>query len=124
MLRDIMIGSSATWDPGTNIISDQYIDFGVPGVVVILFAIGLFAKAIRNYVARDPSDAHRVVMYLLTLALFAELPILDVGIPARMLAWTLMFSVLTGALSRHLTSDWKGASSARRIWRARSSPTK
>lgn len=124
MLRDIMIGPSATWDPGTNIISDQYIDFGVPGVVVILFAIGLFAKAIRNYVARDPSDAHRVVMYLLTLALFAELPILNVGISARTLAWALMFSVLTGARSRHLTSDWKGASSARRIWRARSSPIK
>ena len=47
-------GPWATWDPGTNVISDPYIDFGVPGVVVILFAIGLFAKAIRNYVARDP----------------------------------------------------------------------
>jgi hypothetical protein len=62
MLRDVMIGPWATWDPGTNIISHPYIDFGVPGVVVMLFAIGLLAKAIRNYVARDPYDAHRMVM--------------------------------------------------------------
>ncbi|WP_029116615.1 O-antigen polysaccharide polymerase Wzy, partial [Mycobacterium sp. URHB0044] len=101
MLRDSMIGPLATWDPGTNVISDQYIDFGVLGVVVILFAFGLIAKAIRNYVAREPSEAHRVVVYLLALALFAEAPILNIGIPARMLAWALMFIALTGAFSRH-----------------------
>ena len=44
MLRDIMISPGSTWDPGTNVISDPYIDFGVPGVVVILFAIGLFGE--------------------------------------------------------------------------------
>src|SRR6478672_9056578 len=74
MLRDIMISPWSSWDPGTNVISDPYIDFGVPGVVLILFAIGLTAKAIRNYVARDPYDPHRVVMYLLTMSLVALLP--------------------------------------------------
>jgi oligosaccharide repeat unit polymerase len=98
MLRDVMIGPWALWDPGTNVISDPYIDFGVPGVVVILFAIGLFAKAMRNYVARDPSKAHRVVMYLLATALFAELPILNIGVSVRILAWALIFSVLVRAI--------------------------
>lgn len=98
LLRDIMIGTWSTWDPGTNVISDPYIDFGVPGVVVMLFAIGLTAKAMRNYVARDPYDAHRVVMYLLTMALFAELPRYTTDVSLRVLAWALIFSIVTRAV--------------------------
>jgi hypothetical protein len=105
MLRDVVIGTWSTWDPGTNVISDSYIDFGVPGVVVVLFAIGLSAKAIRNYVARDPYDAHRVVMYLLTMALFAELPRYTTDVSVRLLAWALIFSMLTRAVIRRFRSQ-------------------
>ena len=104
MLRDIMVSPWSSWDPGTNVISDPYIDFGVPGVVLILFAIGLTAKAIRNYVARDPYDAHRVVMYLLTMSLFALLPRFATDISVRLLAWALIFSLLTRAVSRRRRS--------------------
>jgi hypothetical protein len=102
MLSDFMIGPWATWGPGSNIISDSYIDFGVPGVVVVLFVIGLSAKAIRNYVARDPYDAHRVVMYLLTMALFALLPRYAPDTALRILAWALIYSLLVGEISRWL----------------------
>src|SRR6478752_1290002 len=74
MLGDIMLPASADYEPGTNVISDAYIDFGVAGVVVLLFAVGWLAKAMRNSVARNPGDPHRVVMYLLTMAMLAELP--------------------------------------------------
>lgn len=106
LLSDIMIGPWATWGPGSNIISDSYIDFGVPGVVLVLFAIGLSAKAIRNYVARDPYNAHRVVMYLLTMALFALLPRYAPDTALRIMAWALIFSMLMAAISRRLrTAD-------------------
>jgi hypothetical protein len=104
MLGDIMIGGHASWNPGTNVISDSYIDFGVPGVVVILFAIGLFANAIRNYVARDPYDAHRLVMYLLTMASFAELPRYAIDLPVRLLVWAFILSILIGAMTERLRS--------------------
>jgi hypothetical protein len=94
LLGDIMLPAEATYEPGTNVISDSYIDFGMPGVVVLLCVIGLIAKAMRNYVARDPYDAHRVVMYLLTMALWAELPRYAVELPARVLTWALVFSTL------------------------------
>jgi hypothetical protein len=99
ILGDIMLPTAAKYEPGTNVISDSYIDFGVLGVVVILFGIGFFAKAIRNYVARDPNDAHRVVMYLLTMALLAELPRYAIEVPARTLAWALIFSAIVGAVA-------------------------
>jgi hypothetical protein len=97
VLGDILLGSGATWSPGTNVISDAYLDFGVAGVVAILFAVGLVAKAIRNFVARDPHDAHRVVMYLLTMASVAELPRYAIELPIRILFWALIFSVLIRA---------------------------
>lgn len=102
ILRDLMYNYRKETTPGTNIISDSYIDFGVIGVVVVLFAIGLFANALRNYVVRDPHDTHRVVIYLLTVALFAQLPILDIGFVMRILCWTLIFIALVKFISGSL----------------------
>lgn len=102
MLRDIMLGSRSPWDPGTNVISDSYIEFGLPGVVLILFATGLMATVIRNYVGRDPYDPNRVVVYLLTMALFAELPRYAIDLPIRVLVWALVFSAVTRAVSGRL----------------------
>ena len=94
-LSKIMLGNRPTWSTGTNIISDSYLDFGVFGVVIVLFAVGLFAKAMRNYVVRNPQDPHRVMLYLLTVALFAELPRYAVELPIRLLAWALAFSAIS-----------------------------
>jgi oligosaccharide repeat unit polymerase len=99
MLGDIMLPASADYEPGTNVISDSYIDFGVAGVVLLLFAIGWFAKMMRNSVARDPGDPLRIVMYLLTMAMFAELPRYAIEVPARTLAWAFIFSVGVGLVT-------------------------
>ncbi len=100
MLTGIMIGSHANWNTGTNLISDVYMDFGVPGVVAILFCIGLLAKWVRNYVAYDPRDAHRVIMYLLSLALLAESPILEIGVAVRFLGWAFALSLIVMLFTR------------------------
>lgn len=102
LLGDILLGHRATWSPGTNVISDSYIDFGVAGVVVLLFGTGLLAKAIRNHVARDPYDVQRVVMYLLTMATIAELPRYAIELPIRILFWAFIFSIVIGAVARHI----------------------
>jgi hypothetical protein len=102
MLTEILLGRRATWGTGTNVISDSYVDFGVLGVVAIMFALGLSAKAIRNYVARDPYDPHRVVMYLLALALFAELPRYAIEVPIRFLAWAFILSMIVKATAGRL----------------------
>ncbi|MCV7212055.1 O-antigen polysaccharide polymerase Wzy [Mycolicibacterium canariasense] len=99
MLGDLILPTTADYEPGTNIISDSYIDFGVAGVLLILFVVGWFAKMMRNSVARDPGDPHRVVMYLLTMALLAELPRYAIEVPLRTLAWAFTFSVVVGSLT-------------------------
>ena len=122
MLGDIMLPAAAKYEPGTNVVSDSYIDFGVLGVVVILFGVGLFAKAIRNYVARDPSDAHRVVMYLLTMALLAELPRYAIEVPARTLAWAVLFSTAIGLISGRLRGRNPESKNRRRLRTSRRLP--
>lgn len=100
MLGDIMLPASADYEPGTNVVSDSYIDFGITGVVVLLFATGWFAKAMRNSVARDPGDPLRIVMYLITMAMLAELPRYAIEVPARTLAWAFLFGVGVGVVTR------------------------
>jgi hypothetical protein len=92
---------------GTNVISDSYIDFGVAGVIAGLFAIGLFAKAIRNYAARDPYDPRRVIIYLLTLASLAELPRYAIDLPIRILVWAVVFCALVGTVTER--SRWQAS---------------
>lgn len=99
MLGDIMLPAAADYEPGTNVISDSYIDFGVAGVVILLFALGWFARLMRNSVARVPGDPHRVIMYLLTMAMFAELPRYAIEVPARTLAWAFIFSMCVGTVT-------------------------
>lgn len=99
MLTEMLLGGRAEWGTGTNVISDSYIDFGVLGVVLIMFVLGLSAKAMRNYAAGDPHDAQRVVLYLLALALFAELPRYAIEVPIRVLAWAFLFSMLIKVLA-------------------------
>lgn len=103
MLGDIMLGGRATWNTGTNVVSDAYVDLGVAGVVGILFLIGLIAKIVCNYVAAQPADPHRVVIYLLTMALFAELPRYAVDVPARTLAWGLVLGGVVRLFIRKTT---------------------
>lgn len=112
MLGDLILPTTADYEPGTNIVSDCYIDFGVAGVLLILFAVGWFAKMVRNSVARDPGDPHRVVMYLLTMALLAELPRYAIEVPLRTLAWAFVFSFGVGVLTHRFDKREPGAGPA------------
>lgn len=105
LLTDVMLGGRSTWGTGTNVVSDSFIDFGVAGVVVVLLGLGVAAGFVRNYVARAPHDAHRVVVYLLTLALFAELPRYAIEVPVRMMAWALMFCAVVGFVAGRARTD-------------------
>lgn len=99
LIHDIMVGPWGAFAPGTNIISDSFIDFSLPGVVVTLFGLGVLAKAVRNVVARDPNSLLRVVVYLLCLALYSQLPRYSVESLLRPIAWTLLIGVGVGVIN-------------------------
>lgn len=83
-----MLGPTATWGVGSNIISDIYVDFGIIGVPVVMYLLGRFCEWIRGKAEQEPDSIRAVVMYLMTLALFAELPRYTVDFPVRMIVWT------------------------------------
>lgn len=91
VLTETLLPPGAGWNVGSNVIADIYLDFGTLGVPVVMFLIGRFAGWVRNRVMAEPFATSRIVLYLMTLALFAELPRYAVDFPVRMLVWTAAF---------------------------------
>lgn len=108
VLTHVMIGPNRGWSVGTNVITDSYIDFGVAGVIIILMLVGLASGVAQHAALRNPSSTKATVFYLLSMAMFAELPRYAVDFPVRVLVWTaLLFWVAhlltpNAKVSKHL----------------------
>ncbi|MCV7061977.1 O-antigen polysaccharide polymerase Wzy [Mycolicibacterium vaccae] len=98
----ILLGPSATWGVGTNVIADIYMDFGLFGVPILLFLVGLGVAYTRVSLINHPDSPWRAVFYLVTLALVAELPRYSLTFPVRPLVWVFLLfwavAVLTPAI--------------------------
>jgi oligosaccharide repeat unit polymerase len=105
LLGNVMLGPSATWNVGSNVISDSYLDFGVVGVIIILGILGALGALLRNSVAARPHDPARIAMYLLALALLAETPRYSADFAVRSLVWAAMFLVVV----QHLSARRRGS---------------
>ncbi|KQY60562.1 hypothetical protein ASD11_14085 [Aeromicrobium sp. Root495] len=105
LLGYVMLKPGARWGVGTNVVSDAYIDFGVIGVPIVLYLLGAFAARQRRRAAGKAGGPKQVVMYLLTLALFAELPRYSIGFPVRLLAWAVVFLWMVDQISRRQSSS-------------------
>ncbi len=90
VLNDILLGPHARWGVGSNVIVDAYLDFGVLAVPIMLFGLGVFVAFVQRAVTRMPESPWRSVMYLMTLALIAEIPRYSLDFPVRPLVWTLL----------------------------------
>lgn len=88
VLTATMLPPDAGWNVGTNVVSDSYVDFGVAGVILLLYLLGRFGCYTRMRVREAPSSVPAIVLYLLTLALFTELPRYSVDFPIRILVWS------------------------------------
>lgn len=100
ILGAILVGKSSSWGVGSNIIADIYIDFGVVGVPLLLFALGLGVAYVQNAVMNLPSSAWRATFYMLTLALVAEIPRYSLAFPVRPLVWAFFLFLAVSWLSR------------------------
>ena len=89
VLSSILLGPRPTWSVGSNVIVDIYVDFGVFGVPLLLFGLGVFVAFTQIAVARMPQSLWRSVFYLMTLALAAEIPRYAFSFPVRPLVWAL-----------------------------------
>lgn len=97
VINDIVLGGpSAGWSLGTSVIADVYVDFGVVGVPLLLFSLGIFGSYVQHALTVRPASVWRAVLYLMTLALFAEIPRYAFVFPVRPIFWTfLLFFAIT-----------------------------
>ena len=98
LLSDVTLGSSAGWGIGSNVISDIYVDFGLWGVPVVMFVVGIFCRKVQRKMSARPNSSVSAVYYLATLALVAEMPRYSVDSPVRVLCWLAIVVVLAKVL--------------------------
>lgn len=82
-----LIGDHAGWETGTDLVSDIYLDFGPWAVSPLVYLVGRFAGALEAYSARRRHDSRAVVLYLLMLSTFVQLPRYSLDFPVRIFAW-------------------------------------
>jgi oligosaccharide repeat unit polymerase len=104
VLNAVLLPPGANWGLGTNVIVDSYMDFGVFGVPVLLFLVGLMVSYVQVETSKYFTSPFWVVMYLVTLAFIAQMPRYSIAYPIRPLGWVLLFflavSLLTPAAKR------------------------
>jgi oligosaccharide repeat unit polymerase len=83
-------GANSNWGLGSNIVSDLYMDFGAIGVIIFIFIIGRFAVFTQQKFETNNSIKWTTV-YLMTLAMFAEISRYGFAFPVRNLVWTFLF---------------------------------
>ncbi len=90
LLKSEMLEPTAGWGVGSNIITDFYADFGLPGVIFGMMLWGCFVGCMQKTATVFPESAKVATLYLLTLALFAEIPRYSADFPVRPLVWAFL----------------------------------
>lgn len=75
------------WGIGSNILSDIYLDFGLPGVCVIMTGLGYFIARYRLRIVKSGLSSRRVFLYMILVGCFCELPRYSLDFPVRMFVW-------------------------------------
>lgn len=95
-----LLGRGASWSVGTNIISDIYLDFGILGVVGLMWLLGSWARWIERKATRYADSMMWSTIYLVGIGLFAEVPRYSFDFPVRNIAWTFMLFALLSLIFR------------------------
>lgn len=90
-----VLGNRSTWSLGTNVISDVYVEFGVIGVPLFLLTVGLLIAFVTRKFLQYRSMKWSII-YMMSVALLAELPRYSIDFPVRPLVWTFVLLSMFG----------------------------
>ena len=94
-LKKEMIGLQAGWGVGTNIITDCYMDFGLIGVIAIMFFIGKFGGYVKFKAQINVNSPKWIFLYIITLSYYSEISRYGFDFPLRSIVWTyLLFFII------------------------------
>ncbi len=97
-LTEGVLGPAATWGLGTNVISDIYVDFGLLGVILLMFIMGRWSSFVSFKVSKVNCNIRWFVIYLFTLALYSQYARYSFDFPIRNIAWTYFMFVLVAMM--------------------------
>lgn len=101
------LGSS--FGAGTSIIADIYLDFGIIGVILLLYLLGILANLIQLKASVPAPQLKWLVLYLIALGLYAELPRYSFDFIAKSIVWcTLMFKIFESVTKPYPMLRWVG----------------
>lgn len=87
-LKKEMIGLQAGWGVGTNIITDCYMDFGLIGVIALMFFIGKFGGYVKLKTQINVNSPKWIFLYIITLSYYSEISRYGFDFPLRSIVWT------------------------------------
>lgn len=90
VLTDEMIGLTADWGVGTNILSDCYMDFGLIGVIFFMIVLGFYGGYIKNTLLRNPENIKTFFLYIIIMAYYSEIARYGIDFPLRSIVWTIL----------------------------------
>jgi oligosaccharide repeat unit polymerase len=90
VLKEEMIGRNTSWGTGTNIISDAYLDFGIIGVIVMMYLFGYFGGFVKNKLINEPNNIKWMFIYLILIGYYSELSRYGFDFPLRSIVWTFL----------------------------------
>ena len=88
VLENGMLGAYSTWGVGSNIVSDAYMDFGIFGVVILLYFFGFFASYVQKKASVSSESLKWTVIYLTLLSSYGEASRYSIDFPVRNIAWS------------------------------------
>jgi len=93
LVTNYIFGNGPHWQVGTSLVGDSFIDFGFLGVVLIAFVYGYFG-AKSQLKANDTRNLKVMVLFLVLLATYLQVPRYSADFPVRMLMWTWLLLTL------------------------------
>ena len=102
VLGEEVLGPMATWGVGSNIVSDIYLDFGIFGVVVLMYFIGWFGAFVQAKAIENNNSIKWGSIYLILVPFYAEYPRYSFDFPVRNIAWAFMLFALYALIFRRV----------------------
>ena len=83
-----------TWSIGSSIIADCYLDFGIPGIIILMYLLGRIGAYIQTKAQENQTSVKWGVIYLLTLSTYAEVSRYSFDFIVRSIVWTIVIFAL------------------------------
>jgi oligosaccharide repeat unit polymerase len=100
LLTEYTLGEGSTLGLGTNIITDIYVSFGLPGILLLMFFLGFFVN--RQLYNASNLKYYSVILYACLMSYSVYLVRSTYTHPMKLIVWCLIIGMLNKSLSQKL----------------------